>query len=423
MSNIIGTEYEPFADIKNENDYYANFYEMASNILKFKNLPESIPEYILMYHILSKNTFCFIEYEGDVYIISGDFGGGELDFYYRNNFYIVNNLKLGTKELKWKGDEECVLVRTSNGFKPFCDIAGFKHYSALLEEAWEALKIDLKNTKLTRVFRAVSEKEKAAVEMALEAADEGKPFVALIKNAYGDSPNLTESLKVDDAGIINQVMEAITFTNGMALQSMGLAAQTIMKKERLITAEVQNQYPSLKVNITDLFKHIQDGVERCNKKYGTNIEVELNPLWYPAENIDATIPETDESEEIIDEQENVEASVTDIGTSNQSETDEGTGTGTSEEVQQETEKTDDEGLQEDPETSTGGDSETDEVEEVEDEDENVSEQEDVSEQENVSRETSIELNIDELTASELTINIEVNEEEENQDDSINQTEL
>lgn len=400
------TEFEPFQNIKNKNDFYANIYEMASNILKFNNLPESIPEYILQCIILTKRTFVFIEHEGDVYVIAGDFSGEKLDFYYRPDTYLVTNLVIGSKELKWKNDEECVLVRTSNGTEPFSKIAGFDHYSDLLETEWEALKVDIKNTKLTRLFRATSEKEKVAIEMALTDAEEGKTTVSVLKNAYGDSPNLSESLKVDDAGIINQVMEAITFTNGMALQNLGLAAQTIMKKERLITAEVQNEYPSLKVNIGDLFEHIKDGIERCNKRFGTNIEVELNPLWYPAENIDAINPITDESEE-TNEQQNPENSITELGTSDQSKVDEGSGDGTTEaEVQPEAEKTDDEGLQENPENATGGDTETDEDEQVE-------------EPENVSRETSIELNIDELTASELTINIEVKEEKENEDDTIN----
>ena len=426
-------------ELNDKNEFFANFYEMASNIIKFEDLPETIPAEVLAFYCLMRAHFCFLEFESKPYVISGNFGGGELDFYYRNKKYIVVNHTMGSKELDWEGDKDCVLVRTANGLTPFYKIAGFEHYSSLLEEAWLALKVDIKNTKLTRLLRATNGAEKEGLEQAIQDADEGKTTVAILKNPYGNNPSFAESLKVDDAGIINQVMEAITFINGTALQNMGLSSQTIMKKERLITAEVENQYPSLKVNITDMFEHIKDGLERANKKYGLNMKCYLNPLWYPAQNIDfAPGQEKENANEEIGT-ENVE----ELPAINQSETDEGSGAGTGtaeEEIQPSSEETVDEDLQEDTETASETndeveDEELEESEETEDVSRETSEDElekseteteaetEVETEEEETEETeeaTIELNIENLVASKVEIVIE---QEEKTDDSINSSEL
>lgn len=401
-------------ELNDKNEFFANFYEMASNIIKFEDLPETIPGEVLAFYCLMRAHFCFLEFEGKPYVISGNFGGGELDFYYRNKKYIVVNHTMGSKELDWEGDKDCVLVRTANGLTPFYKIAGFEHYSSLLEEAWLALKVDIKNTKLTRLLRATNGAEKEGLESAIKDADEGKTTVAILKNPYGNNPSFAESLKVDDAGIINQVMEAITFINGTALQNMGLSSQTIMKKERLITAEVENQYPSLKVNITDMFEHIKNGLERANKKYGLNMKCYLNPLWYPAQNIDfAPGQEKENSNEELREE-----VVEGLPADNQSEADEGSGAGTTEEkVQQSTEETAVEDLQENTETTDKVDEEV-ETEETEDVSRETSEEE--TEAETEEEEATIELNIENLVASKVEIVIE---QEEKTDDSINSSEL
>ena len=401
-------------ELNDKNEFFANFYEMASNIIKFEDLPETIPGEVLAFYCLMRAHFCFLEFEGKPYVISGNFGGGELDFYYRNKKYIVVNHTMGSKELDWEGDKDCVLVRTANGLTPFYKIAGFEHYSSLLEEAWLALKVDIKNTKLTRLLRATNGAEKEGLESAIKDADEGKTTVAILKNPYGNNPSFAESLKVDDAGIINQVMEAITFINGTALQNMGLSSQTIMKKERLITAEVENQYPSLKVNITDMFEHIKNGLERANEKYGLNMKCYLNPLWYPAQNIDfAPGQEKENSNEELREE-----VVEGLPADNQSEADEGSGAGTTEEkVQQSTEETAVEDLQENTETTDKVDEEV-ETEETEDVSRETSEEE--TEAETEEEEATIELNIENLVASKVEIVIE---QEEKTDDSINSSEL
>ena len=402
-------------ELNDKNEFFANFYEMASNIIKFENLPETIPAEVLAFYCLMRAHFCFLEFEQKPYVISGNFGGGELDFYYRNKKYIVVNHTMGSKELEWENDKDCVLVRTANGLTPFYKIAGFEHYSSLLEEAWLALKVDIKNTKLTRLLRATNGAEKEGLEAAIKDADEGKTTVAILKNPYGNNPSFAESLKVDDAGIINQVMEAITFINGTALQNMGLSSQTIMKKERLITAEVENQYPSLKVNITDMFEHIKNGLERANEKYGLNMKCYLNPLWYPAQNIDfAPGQEKENSNEELREE-----VVEGLPADNQSEADEGSGAGTTEEkVQQSTEETAVEDLQENTETADKVDEEveSENVSRETSEDETEAETQEETEEE----EATIELNIENLVASKVEIVIE---QEEKTDDSINSSEL
>lgn len=51
-----------------------------------------------------------------------------------------------------------------------------------------------------------------------------------------------------------------------------------MKRERLVTAEVEQGAELPMFNIYDIFESIKDGVDRVNAMFGTEITVQINPL-------------------------------------------------------------------------------------------------------------------------------------------------
>ena len=51
-----------------------------------------------------------------------------------------------------------------------------------------------------------------------------------------------------------------------------------MKKERLITDEIEQQNDYLAISILDIITSWQTGFDKVNEMYGTDIQVELNPV-------------------------------------------------------------------------------------------------------------------------------------------------
>ena len=79
-----------------------------------------------------------------------------------------------------------------------------------------------------------------------------------------------------------------------------------MKKERLITAEINDNENLAKLNIDDMIGTIQDGLDKVNTMFDTNIRVSLNPLLeQQSEDVSEKEPEEqseDASEEEPEEQ-------------------------------------------------------------------------------------------------------------------------
>ena len=291
-----------------KNNFYYNMVEMACNILKFEDLPETIPARILVFNCLFMPHFVFFEKDGKVWVWHGGFSG-KLDPYGYGDHYLFTNAELGTFELEWKEDKDCVVVWTNTSGTPFFKLAQFERYSELMEEEYKSLKVGLINTRITRLFHSDNEREKQSMETALNQSLEGKPTVYMKKNAYGIDKTNTESMAIDDGKTLNELRETIIFTNGMFLNGIGLASQLYEKKERLISSEAGNEYPSLKVNITDMLEYIKDGIERANKRFGLDMKVSLNPLWYPQSQVEPIINEEGEVEVVPVQEEAVEETV------------------------------------------------------------------------------------------------------------------
>ena len=93
-----------------------------------------------------------------------------------------------------------------------------------------------------------------------------------------------------------------------------------MKRERLITAEIEEQNDMVAISLLEMIASWQKGFNEVNKLYGTDIQCELNPVllkeiaeqFSTDSNNDETVEETTATveEESPDEEEVVEDTVT-----------------------------------------------------------------------------------------------------------------
>lgn len=261
-------------------------------MFKYHNLPETIPEKILE-KFLQKNGFaCFAKYENDLYIFYGGLGG-EPDVYYRPTICTVANPALNfSADLEI--DKDCVIVDNDSyrlGLIPIIE-----KYSAMLVENDISTFLATVNTRITTIFAGGDDNTKNSAEEYLRNIFAGKLGV-IADNTFLNSLSINPASRTKDNALTDLITQN-QYLKACLLNEIGLNANTQLKKERLVTAEIENNTDCLYPFIDDMLECRRIGVEKVNKMFGTSIEVELNSSWdYRAYN-GMSIHNTDEEIEI-----------------------------------------------------------------------------------------------------------------------------
>lgn len=248
-------------------------YNKTMAMFKYHNLPVTIPCYELE-NLLQKNGFaCVAQVEGSLYAFDGGLGG-EPDVYYRPTICTVANpaLKL-TRDFEI--DKDCVIVKNDS------NMVGLSHtiakYNTLLAENEITMLIALINSRMNIIFSGADSATKASAEQYLNMIVQGKLGV-ISDNAFLESLKIqigstTRNNVFEDLIRLNQYLKA-----GLN-NAIGLNSNSAMKKERLITAEIDVNNTALYPLIDDMLECRRIAIEKINAMFETDITVELNSSW------------------------------------------------------------------------------------------------------------------------------------------------
>ena len=248
-------------------------YNKTMAMFKYHNLPDTIPCYELE-NLLQKNGFaCVAQVEGSLYAFDGGLGG-EPDVYYRPTICTVANpaLKL-TRDFEI--DKDCVIVKNDS------NMVGLSHtiakYNTLLAENEITMLIALINSRMNIIFSGADSATKASAEQYLNMIVQGKLGV-ISDNAFLESLKIqigstTRNNVFEDLIRLNQYLKA-----GLN-NAIGLNSNSAMKKERLITAEIDVNNTALYPLIDDMLECRRIAIEKINAMFETDISVELNSSW------------------------------------------------------------------------------------------------------------------------------------------------
>ena len=248
-------------------------YNKTMAMFKYHNLPNTIPGYELE-NLLQKNGFaCVAQVEGSLYAFDGGLGG-EPDVYYRPTICTVANpaLKL-TRDFEI--DKDCVIVKNDS------NMVGLSHtiakYNTLLSENEITMLIALINSRMNIIFSGGDSATKASAEQYLNMIVQGKLGV-ISDNAFLESLKIqigstTRNNVFEDLIRLNQYLKA-----GLN-NAIGLNSNSAMKKERLITAEIDVNNTALYPLIDDMLECRRTALEKINTMFETDISVELNSSW------------------------------------------------------------------------------------------------------------------------------------------------
>ena len=248
-------------------------YNKTMAMFKYHNLPDSLPCYELE-NLLQKNGFaCVAKVESELYAFDGGLGG-EPDVYYRPTICTVANPALNLSK-DFVINKDCVIVKNDS------NLVGLSHtiskYNTLITENEITILIALINSRMSVIFSGADSATKTSAEQYLNMIKQGKLGV-ISDNAFLESLSINMGNNTRN-NIFEDLIRLNMYLKASLNNSIGLNSNTALKKERLITAEIDVNNTSLYPLIDDMLECRRIGVEKINELFGTEITVELNSSW------------------------------------------------------------------------------------------------------------------------------------------------
>lgn len=260
---------------------------ILSSMFTYDGLPDSIkPEFIERFLIMNGSIAGWTydgpdeQYKGkQIVSIGGD--ADEPDVYGVGYRYIAATQNGYTKS--FTRDVDGVVIYNNSIYAP--DIQIIDLFVDQLTEMLISLKTNILYTRNKPVFKAATDKEKRAIQEAFEKIKNDLEPVIVTSTNVMEEIDGTESVKVLDITDVNNadklqyIVKTIDdafrwfFTlYGQSIQGNGKLAQQTVKEVDGSTS-LSFIYPN------DRLKMRQEGFERFNKMFGTNITVRFSDAW------------------------------------------------------------------------------------------------------------------------------------------------
>lgn len=258
-----------------------------------------------------------INHEAGIYAISGNLGG-EPDEYYIPTVYVCANPILGSKQVyrkDWNGNKKngVVIFNTdvdelsvnswTNGLYDL-----ISQTATLLADNIVSINCQQINSRVQVFFTADGEGQAVAGELTLKKMYAGSPY-QILRSDIVDNLTVNPVSTNGTANNITQLVELNNYILANFFQSIGVKANDVRKKERLITAEIEEQNDVVQMSLLEMITSWEKGLREVNEMYGTDLHAELNPVLLheiaesfqsnpePVEETPATVEEESQEQE------------------------------------------------------------------------------------------------------------------------------
>lgn len=261
---------------KTKNIRQLNDYMLAKTVsmFEYEGLPETIP-YEELEKIIQRNGYAFItKVNGKLYAFAGSMGG-ELDVYGNPQDITINNVYLNfNKTLNIAKDG--VLIRNDDmriGLMPLYDKA-----NTFLVENDINMMVWGYNSRAQKLISAPDDKTKESAEQYLKKLLDGDLSV-IGENALFDGVKIQNS--ANTGGVTaQQMVEFHQYIKATMYNEVGISANFNMKRERLVSSEVEQTEDSLFPFVYNMMKCRIKGVEALNKMYSLDVKVDFGSIWH-----------------------------------------------------------------------------------------------------------------------------------------------
>ena len=300
--------------------YFDQLLYITMRLIVFEGIPESIDETFFKYTLLLSGKSVFFRLDediidsmqdesrplkaGDLVALNGNKSDVPTVYYMQRKILVTNPCFKKTYNLLPGKDCVVVYCTETDKYKVFGYgglYALIARTATILADNDISINCAQKNTRLVNVIGADDQQTARSAQTAVDAMYNGKPYIIAQKSLVSDLTGIPMTQKTSTSDIV-QLIEMRQYIYAHFYEVLGLQTHDNMKKERLITEEINDNEEISALNVDDILVSIQDGIDRVNKMFGTNITVSLNPIIQRAHE-DAAEDQTEDAAEDPAEQE------------------------------------------------------------------------------------------------------------------------
>ena len=268
--------------------YYFDFIlKLLYRVILFDNVPETVSETFFKLILYTQGKVCFLDGE-----LIGESGSQLLslncsradtpDVYYIPRKVLITNPRL-KKQYNITPGEQCEIVYLSETDKyNLSELNGglfnlIERTATMLADNDISINIAQKNTRLVNLVSGDTQNTVDSIKAAIAKMYEGDPTI-VVKSSLIDKLQGIPILQNTSNNNLIELIQTQQYIIAHFYESIGLMTHDQMKRERLITAEINDNLNLALFNIDDMLESIQEGLQRVNAMFGTNITARLNPI-------------------------------------------------------------------------------------------------------------------------------------------------
>lgn len=289
-----------FRDKKRNLDSFIRYMLVRTlQMFKYEGLPETLPAEELE-KMLQVEGFAFVtEHEGNLYAFTGGLGGVQ-GIYGEPTEIVVSSPALSLNKT-FKINDDGILI--SNDYMRIGLIPLISQYGTIINENTITMILSTINKRTNNMISVNDSNTAESARQYLKKLEDGELGFIMENRLY-------ESLKAktvveNSSTRLSDLIELQQYTKASLFNELGLNSNFNMKKERLITQEIEINSNSIYPLVDNMLECRQKAVDKINEKYGTSITVEFASSWKIRDDIIAE--EVEEIEEVKEEEEIVES--------------------------------------------------------------------------------------------------------------------
>ena len=252
--------------------FRANMLNKSLTMFEWKNLPDTLPAVEIEKQLQTNGYSIIAKVQGNIYAFQGGFSGQ--DPYNQPTTAIVNN-----PSLKYNGtftiNDDCVIIKNDDMQQGLIHIYN-KYGTLLIENQITMLMTDYNY----RMPFTISSKDDSTTQSAREYLQK------VIDGSLGviGEAKLFDALKVTPTNNkgVNSFADLYGYQQFIEAQlnnTIGLATNNNMKRERLTTNEIEVNKNASYPLIDNMLRNRKQAVEKINKMFDLDIDVEFSSIW------------------------------------------------------------------------------------------------------------------------------------------------
>ena len=268
--------------------YFDYILRLLYRIILIKNVPDSINETFMKLILYTQGKISFLEAqkigeEGEQLLSLNCSRADTPDVYYIPRKIIVTNPRL-KKSYNLTPGKDCTVVYLSEADKyNLAEMNGGLYHlisrtATMLADNDISLNIAQKNTRLVNLVSGDTQNTVDSIKAVIASMYEGDPTI-VVKSSLIDKLQGIPILQNSTNNNIVDLIEVNQYILSHFLEQIGVnGVHDQMKRERLVTGELNDNITFAFLSIDDIIVSLNKGFEETNAMYGTELEAEINPL-------------------------------------------------------------------------------------------------------------------------------------------------